>query len=51
MIITAQQIQAFSAYLLEEEKSAATLEKYLRDICAFRAFLKEKDVTKDAVIL
>ena len=50
MIITAQQIQAFSAYLLEEEKSAATLEKYLRDVCAFRAFLKEKDVTKDAVI-
>lgn len=25
MIITAEQIQAFSAYLLEEEKSAATL--------------------------
>ena len=40
MIITAQQIHAFSEYLLEEGKSMATLDKYLRDFCTFRAFLK-----------
>lgn len=50
MIITAQQIQAFSAYLTEEEKSTATLEKYLRDVRAYCAFLEGKAITKETVI-
>lgn len=31
-------LEAFRTWLLEEEKSAATIEKYLRDVRAFQAF-------------
>lgn len=37
----AEQIRAFEAYLWEEEKSGATVEKYLRDVQAFLFFLSQ----------
>ena len=42
-IITSMLIQSFKNYLREEEKSKATIEKYIRDIMAlmvYNAFLR-----------
>jgi len=49
-IITPDRIQAFSAYLIKEEKSAVTQEKYLRDVRKFALFLQEKPITKENTI-
>lgn len=42
--------EAFQTWLLREEKSAATIEKYLRDAQAFSSFAEDREVTKDLVI-
>ena len=49
-VITAEQIKAFESYLVAEEKSAATQEKYLRDILAFWRFSEQMEITKELVI-
>ena len=43
-------VQAFCAHLVEHEKSAATVEKYRRDVRAFCAFVGECEVDKQTVI-
>lgn len=43
-------IDQFSNYLLREEKSIATQEKYLRDVRAFYAFAGSRPVTKEMVV-
>jgi len=48
--LTSEDIQKFHQHLLYEEKSTATVEKYLRDVRAFFAFLGESTVTKDKVL-
>ena len=48
--ITEEAIQAFRQYLTRDEKSAVTVEKYLRDIRAFQAFIGETPVEKELVI-
>ena len=48
--ITAQKLEQFKQHLLEEERSAATVEKYLRDTAAFVVFLAEREATKEIVI-
>lgn len=48
-ILTSEQIAAYSRWLQEEERSAATLEKYLRDIRTFAAWMDGESVTKEAV--
>ena len=48
--LTSAQILKFKNYLIEEEKSKATLEKYVRDIEAFHAWLGEKDLDKGCVL-
>lgn len=48
--ITANQMEEFHRYLIREEKSAATVEKYLRDIRFFSAYTKGKRVSKDIVM-
>lgn len=48
--ITEEMIRKFDRYLQCEEKSAATIEKYLRDVRAFAAQLLGAQVTKNAVI-
>lgn len=44
------QIQKFSDYLVREEKSNATCEKYIRDIHGFRMFAGNNQVTKELVV-
>ncbi len=48
--LTENVIQTFCQYLIGEEKSAATVEKYLRDVRYFAAYAAEEAVTKDLVM-
>ena len=48
--ITVELINQFRNYLVNEEKSQATLEKYIRDITAFMVWLKGRTVDKTTVI-
>lgn len=48
--LTAERIRQFRSYLLQEEKSQATVEKYLRDVRSFALFLKERPVQKEVVL-
>ena len=48
--LTKETIQEFEKYLMEEEKSENTIEKYLRDVRAFAKHIVSTKVTKDNVI-
>lgn len=48
--LTQDQIQSFRQYLIREEKSTATVEKYLRDVHAFSVYVGESAVTKEVVM-
>lgn len=48
--ITDKLIQKFNQYLICEEKAAATLEKYIRDIVAFSVWLKGNTISKSTVL-
>lgn len=48
-IITAEHLAAYGRYLKQEEKSAATQEKYLRDITAFVRWMGSRPVTRENV--
>ena len=48
--LTEKMIKEFSCYLKSEEKSENTIEKYLRDVRAFAAYISGAEVTKEAVI-
>lgn len=48
--ITKKKIEEFKKYLVEEEKSGATIEKYMRDICAFDEWLCGRGVDKQTVL-
>ncbi len=43
-------IQKFNAHLLEEERSAVTIEKYNRDIAALQRYAKGREISKELVI-
>lgn len=47
--LTPERIVAYGLYLKQEERTPATLEKYLRDVRAFARWLNGAAVTKDAV--
>lgn len=47
--LTPERIAAYGLYLKQEERTPATLEKYLRDVRAFACWLNGAAVTKDAV--
>ena len=49
-IITARMIAEFKEHLIFEERSAATVEKYIRDVKAFSAYTQNTSVTKETVI-
>lgn len=49
-IITNELIQKFKQYLIEEEKSDNTIEKYIRDICAFTLWLQNREIDKTIVL-
>ncbi len=44
------ELEAFQKYLLHEEKSASTIEKYIRDLRAFLIYTGGKEVSKEVVI-
>lgn len=47
--ITTEQIVSFGQFLREDERSTATVEKYLREVRLFAAFLNDTEVTKSSV--
>lgn len=47
---TQKQLEEFSCWLIREEKSNATREKYLRDIAHFYRFIGQKGISKEAVL-
>lgn len=49
-ILSPQQLNAFREYLIREEKSTATVEKYLRDAGAFLAFSVGKIINKEHTV-
>lgn len=49
-ILTETQIAAFAVYLKSEEKSENTIEKYMRDVREFCAYVGEAEMTKETVI-
>jgi len=48
--ITQTQIQSFHKYLIREEKSVATVEKYLRDARAFFSYAGDTMINKEVVM-
>lgn len=50
-IIHKQLIESYRNYLYHEEKSEATIEKYLRDIKAFSNYAEGQGITKELIIL
>ena len=48
--ITDKSIEDFKRYLQNEERAAATIEKYIRDILAFCVWLAGKETDKSAVL-
>ena len=49
-VLNAETVEQFRRYLERGEKSAATIEKYIRDVKAFSSYINAASVTKDAVI-
>lgn len=49
-IITKELIDSYHKTLIREEKSAATVEKYLRDVRDFFAFIRQSELTKELVM-
>lgn len=47
--LTAEQITAYGCWLRQEERASSTMEKYLRDIQNFFAWLDGRSVTKEIV--
>ena len=45
-----RKIQKFEFYLKNEERSAATIEKYMRDVRFFSSFVCDKELTKQTVL-
>ena len=50
MLITKKHIEEFKCHLIEEEKSTATFEKYIRDITAFFVWLAGRELDKITVL-
>ena len=50
MKITNELIERYKRYLFEEEKSSATIEKYIRDVTSFAKWANDCDITKMAVL-
>ena len=48
--LTQEIISDFKEYLILEERSRATVEKYIRDVKAFSAFVNGEEITKEVVI-
>lgn len=49
-LLTEEAIRRFNEYLQREEKSKATIEKYIRDVRAFASHISSTEVTKELII-
>ncbi len=49
-VITAKMIAEFKEHLILEERSVATIQKYIRDVKAFMAYAQNIAITKETVI-
>ena len=49
-ILDPKQMQKFEFHLRDEERSAATIEKYMRDIRFFATFVGESEISKQTVL-
>lgn len=49
--LTTELIDSYAAHLREQEKCAATIQKYVRDLTALCGFLDGAEITKDALIV
>lgn len=49
-VLNYEVLKDFKKHLISEEKSAATIEKYIRDIKAFAVYMNGAEITKEAVI-
>lgn len=47
MVITETDVRRFAAHLVSEERSAGTIEKYLRDVRAFAAWLDGRELLRE----
>ena len=45
--LTPEHIASYARFLREEERADATIEKYLQDVHAFKAWLDGRPVTKE----
>lgn len=48
--LSPRHLVSFREYLIREEKSAATIEKYLRDTKGFLEYVADRELTKELVI-
>lgn len=48
--ITQERLDAFVAYLQQEERSEGTIEKYIRDVINLKTYLAGREVTKELAI-
>ena len=48
--ITTSIIAAYKEYLISEERSPVTVEKYIRDVAAFAEYAQMTEITKDTVL-
>lgn len=49
-ILTQQIIYDFKVHLISEERSSATVEKYIRDVRSFAVYINGAEITKESVI-
>ncbi len=49
-ILEPKKMQEFEFYLRNEERSAATIEKYMRDIRFFAAFIRDEEIDKQKML-
>ena len=50
MLLMAEKVLDFELYLKNEERSAATIEKYMRDVKLFMRFVADKELCKQTVL-
>lgn len=50
MMFTSNHIKSYAAYLESEERSAATIEKYIRNAIRFMTWLGERELSKEHVV-
>lgn len=48
--LTGKELNGFYEYLFDDEKSPATIEKYMRDVKKFILFIGKRTITKKMVI-